>query len=106
MTLWTPEEVVRFLDTARPHRLYALFYLALSTGMRRSELLGLRWQDVRGSLISVRQTLVPAGNKVSFSTPKTKKGQRRVSVSADLLEVLAAHKTKQDVERSRLGSAW
>ncbi len=106
MTLWTPEEVVRFLDTARAHRLYPLFYLALSTGMRRGELLGLRWQDVNGSIISIRQTLVPVGNKIMVGTPKTKKGQRRVSVSPDVLEVLALHKAVQEVEHSRLGEAW
>ncbi len=106
MTLWTPEEVVRFLDTARAHRLYPLFYLALSTGKRRGELLGLRWQDVNGSIISIRQTLVPVGNKIMVGTPKTKKGQRRVSVSPDVLEVLALHKAVQEVEHSRLGEAW
>lgn len=106
MTLWTPEEVVRFLDTARAHRLYPLFYLALSTGMRGGELLGLRWQDVNGSIISIRQTLVPVGNKIMVGTPKTKKGQRRVSVSPDVLEVLALHKAVQEAEHSRLGEAW
>lgn len=106
MILWTPEEVVRFLDAARPHRLYALFYLALSTGMRRGELLGLRWQDIAGSIVSIRQTVVPIGSKITISTPKTKKGQRRVSVSPDVLEVLAAHKVAQDAERTDLGEAW
>ncbi len=106
MTLWTPEEVVHFLDTARPTRLYALFYLALSTGMRRGELLGLRWEDIKGSIVSIRQTVVPIGNKLVISTPKTKKGQRRVSVSPDVLEVLALHKTRQEAERSALGKAW
>lgn len=95
MVLWSSAEVVRFLDTARPHRLHALFYLALSTGMRRGELLRLRWQDIKGSIIHVRQTLVPVDNKITISTPKTKKGQRRVSVSADVLEVLAAHRAGQ-----------
>ena len=106
MVLWTPQEVVRFLDVARPHRLYALFYLALSTGMRRGELLGLRWQDISGSILNIRQNLVPVGNKITFSTPKTKKGQRRISVSPDVLEVLSLHKTVQDAERERLGKVW
>jgi integrase len=106
MTLWTPEEVVRFLDTARPHRLYALFYLALSTGMRRGELLGLRWRDLTGSVIRVRQTIVLVDNKLVLSTPKTDKGQRYVTVSPDVLEVLEAHRTRQEAERTRLAGAW
>lgn len=106
MVLWTPEEVVRFLDTARSHRLYALFYLALSTGMRRGELLGLRWIDLKGSVISVRQTLVPVANRITVSTPKTQKGTRRVGVSPDVLEALSAHRARQEAERARLGEVW
>jgi len=106
MVLWSPEEVVRFLDTARPHRLYALFYLALSTGLRRGELLGLRWGDIKGSILHVWQTVVLVGGKPTTSTPKTKRGQRRVSVSPDVLEVLEAHRTRQDAERTLMGDTW
>ena len=51
MVLWSPEEVVRFLAVARPHRLFALFYLALSTGMRRGELLGLAGETSRAMFL-------------------------------------------------------
>jgi integrase len=47
---WTPEQARAFLDAARGERLYALFHLGLVTGMRRGELLGLRWQDLELSL--------------------------------------------------------
>ena len=47
MQLWTPEQAAKFLDTVREHRLYPLFYLAMSAGLRCCELLGLRWQDLR-----------------------------------------------------------
>jgi integrase len=43
---WTAAEAIQFLRTTRPHRLYAAFVLVLVLGLRRSEVLGLRWQDV------------------------------------------------------------
>ena len=48
MTLWTPEQAARFLDASRDNRLYALFYLDMATGLRRGELLALRWHDIQG----------------------------------------------------------
>jgi integrase len=44
--VWQPEEAHRFFEAARNERLHALFHLALVTGLRRGELLGLRWQDL------------------------------------------------------------
>ena len=107
--LWSPEEVVRFLDSARAHRLYALFYLALSAGMRRGELLGLRWRDLAGNRLRVQQTVVLVDNKIVLGTPKTVKGQRYVTVTPDVLEVLELHRLRQEAERAereRLGESW
>ncbi len=72
MTLWEPEQAARFLDTARSHRLFAFFYLSMATGLRRGELLGLRWVDIEGNLLHVKQTLVKVGSKLILSTPKTR----------------------------------
>lgn len=72
--LWTPHEASQFLKVTSTHRLHALFYLALATGMRRGELLGLRWGDIGATFLHVRQSLVLAGNQIAFSTPKTAKG--------------------------------
>ncbi len=106
MKLWTPQEAARFLDTARPHRLYALFYLAMSTGMRRGELLGLRWQDIEGDTITVRQNLVKVGRAVKLQTPKTAKGYRRIPVTVDVLDALEHHRTLQRSETAFMGEAW
>lgn len=106
MTLWTPEEVIRFLDTARTHRLYPFFYLALSTGMRRGELLGLRWQDIKGSTVNVHQSLTVIGGQIAISEPKTEKGKRRVAISQDALDVLEAHRHQQDRERNAIDTAY
>jgi integrase len=106
MVLWTPSESVHFLEAARPHRLYAAFYLALFTGLRRGEVLGLRWKDIRGPVLSVRQSLTVLGGTPHFTTPKTRKGERHVSLSADLLEVLTQHRQHQEAGARALGETW
>jgi integrase len=106
MQLWTPAEAARFLDTAHAHRLYPLFYLAMSTGLRSCELLGLRWQDVQAHMLHIRQTVVKVGNRLVIETPKTKKGRRLVAVSPDVIDVLEQHRQRQQAEQEHLGTAW
>ena len=106
MRLWNAEEAARFLDTTRGHRLYALFYLAMSTGLRCGELLGLEWGDIRGETLQVNRSLIHMRGKLVISTPKTKKGHRRVALSPDVLEVLEAYRQRQEGERQFLGAAW
>lgn len=106
MSLWTPQQAAHFLDVAAFHRLYALFYLAMSTGMRRGELLGLRWQDVSPTAVTIRQTLVSVRGQITVSTPKTAKGNRRVATSPDVFDVLEAHRVRQESERFTAGEAW
>ena len=109
MILWTPHQAAAFLDVALPHRLYALFYLAMSTGMRRGELLGLRWRDIKGGTLTVRQALVKTkGGDVRVETPKNNK-TRSLGLAPDVLEVLARHKQQQEIERERaadVGAPW
>lgn len=93
MIIWTPEEAVRFLDTARPHRLYALFYLVMATGLRHNELLQLSWDDLKGGVLFVRES-------------KTAKGVRRVGLSKDVIEVLEQHRQRQEIEKVEIGALW
>lgn len=106
MKLWAPEDAARFLDSARAHRLFALFYLAMSTGLRRGELLGLRWQDVGETYLHVRQSVIEQRGRIMITTPKTEKGARRVALSADVAEVMRQHRERQEAERQLLGLAW
>lgn len=106
MKLWTMHEAAQFLDMSRGHRLYALFYLAMSTGLRCGELLGLEWGDIKGNALSVRRSLIHVRGKLDISTHKTKKGERRVALSDDVLEVLDQHRQRQAAERTLLGEAW
>lgn len=103
-TLWSLEQAARFLDFARGHRLYALFYLAMATGMRRGELLGLRWRDVTDKGIHVCHTLVK-GELVS-GPPKSRRGDRFLSITPDVVRVLVEHRQRQEVERNAAGEFW
>ena len=79
---WTPDEFRVFLNAVRPHRLYAAFLLAATTGMRRGEILGLRWCDVdfEQRRAAVRQTIISVAYEVQLSSPKTAKGRRSLAV--------------------------
>jgi len=105
---WTPEQAVAFLEVARGHRLYALFYLALVTGMRRGELLGLQWPDVdleRG-VLQIRRNLTVAAGRVVLTTPKSSRSRRGLYLSREAVAVLREHKRLQAEEWERAGSLW
>jgi integrase len=103
---WSSSEVFLFLSTARTHRLYAAFYLALSTGMRHGEVLGLRWCDIQGDTLHVTQTVVKGGGGYAFSTPKTAHGARRVTLDPETVATLEEHRLKQRSEAKDLGDDW
>lgn len=125
MQVWTAEEVATFLRHARSHRLYAAFYLAVFTGMRRGEILGLQWEDidwersclrVRWNLTEVRKPGIVgkhhAGKATVASvesvlqTPKTKKSCREIFLSPGTLDLLRRHQQQQQDERTRTGQIW
>lgn len=104
--LWSPAEAVRFLDHARADRCYALFYLVMATGLRRGELLGLQWGDLKRNRLHIQRTYVRNKKGLVLSTPKTSKGKRFVTLPEDMLEVLAEHKKRQVAERAAMGEKW
>jgi integrase len=106
MKIWTGDEARQFLTTASNHRLYALFYLALSTGMRQMELLGLKWQDfdeLRGVLHVQRQLSRSGG---VFLPLKTKAAKRSIKLSNDMIKALQKHNQLQLKERYEAGDHW
>ncbi|GAG61989.1 unnamed protein product, partial [marine sediment metagenome] len=95
-----------FLEYAKSTPYYALFYTALFTGMRRSELLGLRWSDVDLLLcqISVNRTLHQLHNRdIIFRQPKTDKGRRLIALSPSTVLVLREYKERQEKLIQSLG---
>ena len=108
MLVWNVEEIGRFLSAAESHRLYALFYLAITTGMRKGELLGLRWTDIdfENKTIHVSQALAAVSKGYKLQEPKTASGRRMISLSENDMTVLSQHKRKQAAEKLRVGEHY
>ncbi len=100
-------DIETFLDVARSTPYYTLFYLALFTGMRRSELLALRWSDVDLILgqVSVSRSLHRLRDKsLVFRAPKTARGRRTIALPPSACIVLREHKERQEAIQLILGT--
>jgi integrase len=95
----TPEQAKTLLETLRAEedRLEALYVMALSTGLRQGELLGLKWDDVdlEAGTLQVRRTLTTAKGGPVLSAPKTKGSRRSVKLSQRALSALRSHLERQ-----------
>jgi integrase len=106
---WSAAELRRFLDVARGHQLHAALFVAATTGMRRSEILGLRWSDVdldagRAS-IQQRVVLVDSKPTVLYGT-KRESSRRLISLDPSTVEALAGWRIRQIEERLAAGERW
>lgn len=103
------KEAARFLHAARAERLYPLLYLVIALGLRRGEVLGLRWQDVdlEEQHLDVKVTL-QRDPKAGFvlESPKTENSQRRLYFHQDVASVLNEHMKRQATERHIAAEAW
>ena len=104
----TPEQAKELLVAARGDRLEALYILAVHTGLRQGELLGLKWEDVdiEAETLHVRRTLVTAKSGPMLATPKTKGSRRSVKLTPSAISALSGHLERQLEEIERAGSLW
>lgn len=102
MSVWNAEEVSDFLRGVESHQMATLFHLALYTGARRGELLGLRWEDLDlGRLrMAVRQTLLTGGGGLYFDTPKSHEA-RTVDLDPHTVTRLAGWRVQQEQAPAR-----
>ncbi|MFD7641787.1 tyrosine-type recombinase/integrase [Kitasatospora sp. NPDC059795] len=105
----TADEARTFLTAAKGHRLHALFELALRTGLRKGELLGLRWEDLDldASTASIRRTLqrTRTGGLTTLPT-KTISSERRIALPAACVTSLREHRARQAREKQQAGAQW
>jgi integrase len=108
MSVWTGEQLRAFLASLASDRLSAAFLLAATSGMRRGEILGLRWSDVDldAGRLAVRQQLVTTGYRLSFTEPKTNKGKRALDLDPATVGALRAHRSRQLEERLAWGEGY
>jgi integrase len=104
----TPEQGRALLAAARGERLEALYRVALMLGLRRGEVLGLRWVDVDlvARTLRVAQTVQRVGGKLAIGEPKTRRSRRTLPLPEALARSLTAHRGRQRADRERAGDAW
>lgn len=109
------EELAELMKAVREDRLHAAFEVELATGLRRGELLALRWQDVdlNKKVIHVRRTLkrvrAEGGErrtKLVFEEPKTDKSRRTITLTETAVKALKLHRVRQSEEKLRVGEAY
>ncbi|TAK30434.1 MAG: site-specific integrase [Chloroflexota bacterium] len=117
MQTWNADEARRFLSVVTattadgaesvPYGMALAF--ALQTGVRKGELLGLRWQDVslEHGTVQISQTIQRVQRMgLVVGQPKTSRGRRRIKLTATMIELLKTHKARQNAVRLQLGPAW
>lgn len=116
--VWSRAERSKFLAWSKSQNspFYSFWFVAASTGLRRGELLGLRWHDIKldEERLSVRSQLLslPSPHKdgpkfiLTYQQPKTNGSRRTVPLDEATIKVLLKHRTEQSSVRHALGMQW
>lgn len=104
----TPEEARKLLTPCADHPHGALIELTLRTGLRKSEVLGLRWSDLNldTGTLTVAQTLQRTKDGLTTAPTKTFRSLHRVALPRQCITALTAHRERQDKDRADAGDYW
>jgi integrase len=109
MCIWSLKDIQEFLHNCKGERLYLAFLLAIYTGMRRGEILGLKWSDIdlEQKTIHVKRSLayVPKNGYI-FTSLKTKNSKRKIPIPEFVLNELVLHKKRIEEWEELVGSAF
>ena len=113
MQVWSAEQLAAFLKSTRGDRLHELWYTAALTGLRRGELLGLRWSDLtwpdedgESGRLRIRRGFVSVDGKATLSSPKTEAGARDVAIDPGTVLALRRQAARQLDDQDKWGDAW
>lgn len=110
MMVMSADEAGKFLNAARDDEWFVIFCLAISTGMRPEEYLGLQWKDLdlETKTVTIQRALVwkRKGGGWSLEEPKTSKSRRTIPLPPSVASELQVHRKKQLEERMKLGKAY
>jgi integrase len=103
MTTWTAEQLGTFLENTRTDSLAAAWAVLVTTGLRRGELLGLRWGDLTDKGLEITRALVLVDGIPTLSQPKTPRARRLVPIPTETAAALKEHRRRELRERLLLG---
>lgn len=109
MSILDESQVEQFLKTASGHRWEMLYQLAILTGMRQMEILGLQWKDIdwmRKTVLVDRQLVRTDLGSTRFITPKTSHGRRSIALGPKTIKALKRHQENQSLDSEKAGSSW
>lgn len=108
MKVLNEQEVARLIQAASGSRFYVPILLALTTGLRRGEILGLKWSDIDldAGTLSVRRSLEQTKGRIAVKEPKTAKSRRLIVLPPVVVEALQKHKEEQSVEKMAVAPAY
>lgn len=109
MQALTPEQARKLIEAAREGKLEAFLTLAVATGMRRGELLGLHWQDIDFEVgcLYVRRSVGRVGPfGIRESEPKTPRSKRKIDLPVFVMQALMRHREQQHTARLKVGDRW
>jgi integrase len=108
MKTWTPEQLREFFAGVAEHRLATAYVLAATTGMRRGEVLGVRWKDINFETrrLHVQQTVLNVEYEIVIGRPKTRRGERKVALDDTTVALLKRHRAAQREERRLIGRGY
>jgi integrase len=103
---WSDAEALSFLAASADDPFHPAFVLLLLYGLRRGEVLGLRWADIDGDTIHVRQQVQRIKGQLHIGPVKTRAGSRDLPLLGLAAHALPSRREAQQHDRERLGSAW
>lgn len=103
----TMEQAAQLLSATQDSQMRMILTLAVTTGVRRGEVLALKWQDLEGRTLQVRRNLVClTGQGVVEMEPKTAHSRREITLPYFVVDALEKHRAQQQENRQKAGDAW
>ena len=104
----TVEQAHKLLDAAKSRRLYALYVVAATLGLRHGELLGLRWRDldIERATVTITQTVQRADGRLYIAEAKTEASEATIPLPKVTRQVLLEHRERQEQERATAAEVW
>ncbi len=107
-TVWSSHDLQQFFEAAKETPLYAPFVVLATTGMRRGEVLGVRWKDIDldSGELAIVQTVTAVDGRITVGTPKTRGSRRVIYLDETTVTVLRQHRRRQREDQLARGPDW